>query len=45
MNNEYEGFPYMTIAIAIGCEKKEIDEFLKIFLKTYNKVIKEMKIN
>jgi O-phospho-L-seryl-tRNASec:L-selenocysteinyl-tRNA synthase len=39
INDEsYEGFPYITIAAAIGSHKNEIETFIKRFDKVYQKI-------
>jgi len=37
-DDEYEGFPYITIAAAIGGSEQEIKEFVKVFRKTYTEM-------
>lgn len=41
LNGDYEGFPYITIAVAIGSETQEIEDFMKVFIKGYQNFIKK----
>ena len=40
-NQNYQGFPYMTLAAAIGSKKEEIYELIKRLNKVYSKMIKK----
>lgn len=37
VNGDYLGFPYVTVAVAIGSERDELEYFLKSFCATYEK--------
>lgn len=41
INGDYNGFPYITIACAIGTDLEELKKFLRIFEKQYQKVSKK----
>lgn len=41
IEGDYEGLPYLTVAVAIGTRREELDKFLQIFPKMYRKVLKE----
>ena len=42
INGDYKGFPYVTIAVAIGSSREELEYFLKSFCKTYDKYLKKI---
>lgn len=41
-NEDYSGFPYVTIAAAIGVERSEIERFSELFEKTYLNFLKKI---
>lgn len=41
-DSNYEGFPYITIAAAIGGTEEEIKDFIKVFRKTYKDMLKRL---
>lgn len=43
INSHYQGFPYVTVAAAIGIEPKEVEAFLKKFRKAYIEFAEEVR--
>ena len=41
INGDYQGLPYMTVAVVIGTSRSEIDEFLSLFCKIYDKMLND----
>ena len=37
--NSLENLPYITVAVAIGSSKIELEKFIKIFKKNYIKIL------